>query len=173
MRNTTLPTDAPAEPNGDVEPGQPEVESATDDTLGEPGKAALDAERKRAKELDKQLREATKRLQQIEDAGKSDLEKTQARVAELEKNAAELLQLRAAITHKIPNDYLHLLTATDEDGLAKQAETIAKLVTAQQPQVPTFAPNPGQGQHQPSRPSGREQGKAEAERRFGKPATQS
>jgi hypothetical protein len=165
MRNTTLPTDAPAEPTDAVEPAQPEVDSATDDTLGEPGK--------RARDLDKQLREAKKQLQAIEDAGKSDLEKTQARVAELEKNAAELLQLRAAITHKIPNDYLHLLTATDEEGLAKQAETIAKLVTAQQPQVPAFAPNPGQGQHQPSRPSGREQGLAEAEKRFGKPATQS
>lgn len=174
MRNTTLPTEA--DPNtttdgGDptaTDPTTPGEPSATDDTLGEPGKAALDAERNQRRALEKQLREANKRLQTIEDAGKSDLEKAQARVVELEKDNAELLQLRSAIDHKIPKDYLHLLTATDEETLAKQAESVVKLLGAQQPQVPAFAPNPGQGHHQPSRPSGREQGKAEAERRFGK-----
>ena len=124
-------------------------EGASDkaDQLGEPGKAALNAERKARREAEKQLKALTDRLQAIEDKDKSDLERAQSRLAELEKQygeeRAQRLRLSVASQHSIPADYVDLLTATDEEGLEQQAARVAQLVKASS--APEFARNPGQG----------------------------
>lgn len=128
---------------------QPPQQEAPDtsDQLGEPGKAALSAERKARKEAERQLRELTTRLQAIEDKDKSELERAQARVSELEKQfgeeRAQRLRLSVASQHSIPAEYVDLLTATDEEGLEAQATRVAQLVKATA--APQFARNPGQG----------------------------
>lgn len=144
------------------------------ETLGEPGKAALESERKARKEAEKAAKDFEAKLKAIEDKDKSELEKAQARIAELEKEhgteRAQRLRLQTATEHAIPAEYLDLLTATDEESLQAQAEKIAALVTANGVRPPVALP--GQGQHQTTSPSGRERGLAEARKRFGdkKPA---
>ena len=60
-----------------------------------------------------------------------------------------------AVEYKIPDEYHHMLNATDADGLRKQAADLkafaeaahyAALTSQSTPPPPAFAPNPGQGQ---------------------------
>lgn len=143
-------TQAPEEQQEPIEQEVPQSQEGTSDKtdqLGEPGKAALSAERKARREAEKQLKELTSRLQAIEDKDKSELEKAQSRVAELEKQygeeRAQRLRLSVASQHSIPAEYVDLLTATDEEGLEQQAARVAQLVKASS--APEFARNPGQG----------------------------
>ncbi|GAA2774045.1 hypothetical protein [Saccharopolyspora taberi] len=143
-------TQAPEEQQEAPEQEAPQSqESASDktDQLGEPGKAALAAERKARREAEKQLKELTARLQSIEDKDKSELERAQSRLAELEKQygeeRAQRLRLSVATQHSIPAEYVDLLTADDEEALEQQAARVAQLVKASS--APEFARNPGQG----------------------------
>lgn len=148
----TEPTPAPADAPQQPAPTPPTATLSTpaDEPLGPAGKAALDAERKARKELERQLREANERLQAIEDKDKSELERTQARLAELEKNYAaeqqQRLRLQVATAHGISSDDLVLLTGTTEEELVAQATRIAELNAARAAATapPAFAPNPAQ-----------------------------
>lgn len=146
MGGSTPEPPAPVEPTAPATPATPPSAPATD-ALGEPGKAALVAERKRASDAEKLNKELEARLKTIEDKDKSELEKAQQRIAELEKEhgheRTERLRLAAASKHSIPAEYLDLLTGTDEAALEVQAVRLAELVKA--PKVPAFVPNPGQG----------------------------
>lgn len=120
--------------------------------LGEPGKRALEAERAARAEEARLRKAAEDRLQELEDKDKSELERLQGVHATLQKDhtekTSELLQLRTAVKHGIPDEHLHLLSATDEQTLAKQAESIKALMGAAPAggaTPPAFAPNPGQG----------------------------
>jgi flagellar motility protein MotE (MotC chaperone) len=151
MEDGAMPDDntQTPEPQDAPEEEQPQQQEAPDtsDQLGEPGKAALSAERKARKEAERQLKELTTRLQAIEDKDKSELERAQFRLAELEKQygeeKAQRLRLSVASQHSIPAEYVDLLTATDEEGLEAQAARVAQLVKASS--APEFARNPGQG----------------------------
>lgn len=119
-----------------TEPTEPTTEATTqgdpaDEPLGEPGKKALQAERERAKTLEKQLNEATAKLTEIEKAQLSELERAQADAQEARevaaKATAEALRFRIAAKHKISDEDAELfLTGTDEESLTKQAERLVE-----------------------------------------------
>lgn len=148
---------APAAPASPATPAPPVVTGGTppatgNEPLGEPGKRALEAERAARAEEARLRKAAEDRLQELEDKDKSELERLQGVHATLQKEhtekTSELLQLRAAVKHGIPDEHLHLLSATDEQTLAKQAESIRALMGATPAggaTPPAFAPNPGQG----------------------------
>ncbi|WHT21015.1 DUF4355 domain-containing protein [Crossiella sp. CA-258035] len=137
---------------GDPQPTPPaDPAPPANEPLGDAGKAALDAERKRAKEAEKRAKELEDRLKEIEDKDKSELEKAQSRLAELEQASssaeAKLRRYEIAAKHSIPADYMDLLTGSDVDTLESQAAKIATLVKAntEAQKLPAFAANPGQG----------------------------
>lgn len=118
--------------------------------LGEPGKAALEAERRDRKAAEKRAKELEERLQAIEDKDKTELEKAQARITELERNheteRAQRMRLQVATEHAIPAEFLDLLTGSDEEALKVQAERLATLIKGAPPVPPAPAgPLPGQG----------------------------
>lgn len=138
----------PAPPSVDPPPAtEPPKPPATGEPLGEPGKAALDAERKARKDAEKNVKDLEARLKAIEDKDMSELEKATARVVELEQNytteRATRLRLEIASEFEIGKDDLVLLTATDEDGLRVQAERVKARTDAAAGRPP--APLPGQG----------------------------
>ena len=122
-----------------VEPQGPATGDKSDKTndeetsaLGEAGKKALAAERDARKAAEKALREAQDQIKAFETERLSDLEKAQAAAKEWQEKAqaatAESLRYRIATKHGISDeDAETFLTATDEDGLTKQAERLKAL----------------------------------------------
>lgn len=143
------PTTDPAPPP--PPPAAPDVQPAPDPAqLGDPGKAALKAERVARGAAEKRATEAEARLREIEDAQKSDLQRATDRAAELERQLADSmkqsLRLRIATEHSIGADDLVLLTGGTEEELQAQAARIAALNAAQQAaaKLPAFAASPAQ-----------------------------
>ena len=136
-------SDAPAEPN---EPNEPAAQDdPADEPLGEGGKKALDAERQRAKDLEKQLNAATAKLTEIERANETALEKAQREANEAREAVAaataEALRFKVAAKHGITDEDAELfLTGTDEATLLRQA---ARLTERTAPTGPR--PDPTQG----------------------------
>ena len=131
------------EPN--TEPNvQPQGDPA-DEPLGEGGKKALQAERDRAKDLEKQLSAATAKLTEIERANETEAQRLQREAQEareaLPKGIAEAFREAAVTFGGISAEDAELfLTGTDKDVLAKQA---ARLVQQRTPTSPL--PDPTQG----------------------------
>lgn len=70
--------------------GQPAEDTQRDaDTLGDPGKKALDEERKARRAADKTVKDLQARLQQFEDANKSETDKLNDRATAAEQKANE------------------------------------------------------------------------------------
>jgi hypothetical protein len=119
--------------------------------LGDPGKAALSAERQARKAAEKELREAREQLTALNQQGMSELERANARAAQLEQEIvterAERLRAQVAVKYQIGQEDLVLLTGTSEEQLEAQAGRLAQLRNAQLPATPpppVFAANPGQ-----------------------------
>lgn len=117
--------------DGDGDGKATKTEPATGDgdgkPLGEPGKAALDKERKARQEAEKRARDAEKKVTQFEDANKSDLEKAASRAEQAEQRAQALIdrtvqaEIRAAATDSFadPSDaaaFLDLGSYAGDDG---------------------------------------------------------
>lgn len=70
-----------------------------DDTLGDAGKKALEAERKARRDADKLVADLQKKVKEFEDAGKTEIERAQNALAEAEKKAeaAEQRALRMEV----------------------------------------------------------------------------
>lgn len=143
------PADVPAaaSPTGTVNPEKPQSDS--DGDLGEGGKKALEAERKRAAKAERDLKAMQARLDEIEAAKLSDLERAQKQAteaaAEAEKARAEVLRFRIAAKHGITDEDAELfLTGSDEDTLTRQAERLsARAAEADKPRSPKPDPNQG------------------------------
>lgn len=136
------PTPAPPAPAAPVDNPTPQGEPAGDEPLGEPGKAALVAEREARKAAEKTAGEYATRLKEIETASLSDLEKAQRTATEAQEAAAkastEALRWRTAAKHGISDeDAETFLTGTDEATITRQAERLAALSAA-----PTTPPGP-------------------------------
>lgn len=119
--------------------GDPEV-------LGDAGKQALVAERKRADDAEKALKAASVKLQQIEDADKTELEKAQSRIKELEEANSTLtvdlsdrdktiLRLNTGIDEGLPKNLIARLQGEDEESIKADAVSLREL-------VPDSAPSP-------------------------------
>jgi hypothetical protein len=121
QETTSVETDAP-----DTAPA---VESDSEQ-LGDGGKKALDAERRRASAAEKQLKALQAQLADIEAAKLSDAERTalerDTAAAERDAARAELLRYKVATKFGIADEDVALfLTGTDEETLTKQAERLA------------------------------------------------
>jgi HK97 family phage major capsid protein len=120
-------TNAPANASEQiVTPGEP-----ADEQLGEGGKKALQAERDRAKELEKALNAATTKLGEIERANESTLEKAQREAQEAREAlpAGITAAFRdAAVTFGgiAEEDAELFLTGTDVETLKKQAARLVE-----------------------------------------------
>ncbi|WP_409186483.1 hypothetical protein F9C11_20530 [Amycolatopsis sp. VS8301801F10] len=138
------PTTPPAATGGATPPANP-----ADQPLGEAGLRALQAERDRVAQLERDLAASNQKVAEFEQAGMNDLQKAQAKVAELEQKlvteSTERLRLKAATDHGIPATHLHLLTAADEAALKAQAASVQELLTKAGVAATAPAPLPGQG----------------------------
>lgn len=140
------PTTAPAaEPTqATTDPAEPTQGDPAEEQLGEGGKKALQAERDRAKELEKQLNAATARLTEFERATETETQRLQREAQEAREAlpAGITAAFRdAAVTFGgiAAEDAELFLTGTDVDTLKKQA---ARLVE----RTPTSPlPDPTQG----------------------------
>lgn len=120
--STTEPTTEPTTPPATGDP----------DTLGDPGKAALAAERKAKRAAEKAAADALARVKELEDATKSDAEKLQARAEAAEKELAELrlgaLRREVADAKGIPAAMAGRLQGATRDELEADAAELAKLL---------------------------------------------
>lgn len=112
--------------NESAEPISMPSESAE---LGEGGKKALDAERRRASAAEREAKALKARLDEIEASQLSESEKAKKRADEAEARAlaaeAAALRWRVAAKHGISDEDAELfLTGTDEDTLNRQAERL-------------------------------------------------
>lgn len=97
--------------------------------LGDGGKKALDAERRRASAAEREAKALKARLDEIESAQLSESEKAKKRAEEAEARAlaaeAGALRWRIAAKYGISDDDAELfLLGTDEDTLTRQAERL-------------------------------------------------
>ncbi|MGX6513264.1 hypothetical protein [Rhodococcus sp. SJ-2] len=124
--------DDDGKPDADTDSGnKPDSE---DEQLGEGGKKALQAERARAKELEKKLAERDKadekaRLAKLDEKARAEAERDKA-AEEAEKARAELAIERAARKHGLTDDkdleLLEGIPADKVDALAKRIAATAK-----------------------------------------------
>lgn len=137
------PAPAPAPPSPQPAPPEP----PDDDKLGEGGKKALDAERARNKELEKELTKFRKAEQDKLDADKSEAEKRAA--AEERAAAAELRATRlevAAAKGLTPAQAKRLQGTTREELEADADQILIDFPVAAAPAGPTAPkPDPSQG----------------------------
>lgn len=125
------------------------------EALGDAGKQALVAERKRADDAEKALKAANVKLQQIEDADKTELEKAQQRISELEAANATLtsdlsdrdrtiLRLNTGIDEGLPKNLIARLQGDDEESIKADAASLRELVPDNTPS-PFPKADPSQG----------------------------
>lgn len=118
----------------------------TPDTLGDGGKAALQAERKARRDAEKAAAEALAKVKEFEQRDLSAQEKLAQQVQELEAKAAraeaEALRLRIAAETDLPADLHEFLVGSSEEELRAKAEKLkaATAASARRPQ-----PDPSQG----------------------------
>lgn len=125
------------------------------EALGDAGKQALVAERKRADDAEKALKAANLKLQQAEDADKTELEKAQSRIKELEAANATLtvdltdrdktiLRLNTGIDEGLPKNLIARLQGDDEESIKADAVSLRELVPDNTPS-PFPKADPSQG----------------------------
>lgn len=123
--------------------------------LGDAGKKAIDAERKRANEAEKAAKAAEAKLKEIEDANKSDIDKALARVSELEaantqlttelgKRDLTISRLNVGIDEGLPKNLIARLQGDDEDSIKADAASLRELIPDNTPS-PFPKADPSQG----------------------------
>lgn len=131
------PADPPADPPQGDPPADPPA--GPDDDLGDAGKRALAAERKRAKDAEKALKAANDRLAKLEEANQSEADKAiaaakaEGRTEALAEANGRLLhaEIKAAAAGRLqnPDDAIALLDLSDfspgDDGFDQQEITSA------------------------------------------------
>ncbi len=116
------------------------------EALGDAGKAALAAERKRANDAEKLAREAQARIKELEEKDATELEKATRRIKELEEaNQAlttdvatrdkTILRLNTGIDEGLPKNLIARLQGDDEDTIKADAASLREL-------IPDNTPNP-------------------------------
>lgn len=122
-----------------------------DEPLGEPGKAALVAEREARKTAEKELKALRGKVQEFEDRDKTELERAQAAVEaaarERDEATSALLRYEVAAEKGVPNDALPLLSGSTREELEAKADSILSLIKASKPGpvVPLEGKSPDRG----------------------------
>lgn len=128
-------TTSPASQPQDGAP-QPPASDARDEQLGDGGKKALDAERRRARDLEKALKAANDKLAVIEDAEKTELQRATdaATKAQQEAESArqELARERIARKHRLSDDDTALLSGSEEQMEALAARLASATIPPKQ-----------------------------------------
>jgi hypothetical protein len=113
--------------------------------LGDGGKKALDAERKRANALDKQLKAILAEREEAETAKLSELEKAKRAATEAATRLAEYerttIRQKVALEKGVPASLVARLQGDDEESLSADADALLALLNA--PTSPK--PDPSQG----------------------------
>lgn len=126
------------------------------DILGDAGKKALEAERKRANEAEKRLKEAAARIAEFEDAQRTEEEKREHELKTLreqieeerkQREAAErnLLIKSVAAEFNLPDELANRLVGDDRDALVEDAKQLQKLIKPSGPRKPAPVPEAGSG----------------------------
>ena len=138
------------------ENGDKQVQTGDPDALGDAGKKALDAERKRADDAEKALKASDARLQALEQEGLSDLDKARKEIetlkaanAQLESDASqkslEITRLNVGIDEGLDKRLISRLTGTDEESFKADAATLRELIPSDANQSPFPKADPSQG----------------------------
>jgi TolA-binding protein len=125
------------------------------EALGDAGKAALAAERKRANDAEKQAREAQARIKELEEKDATEIEKATRRIAELESANQTLttdlqtrdrtiLRLNTGIDEGLPKNLILRLQGDDEEALKADAASLRELIPDNTPS-PFPKADPSQG----------------------------
>ncbi|WP_102157699.1 hypothetical protein [Zhihengliuella halotolerans] len=105
-----------------------------DEKLGEPGKKALKAEREAHAKAKKELADANKKLQEIEDAKLSDTQRAEKEkndaIARAEKAERETWRLAALADHPVSKENRDLVVGTDEASYLASAKRISEMEAA-------------------------------------------
>ena len=119
--NTTEPTQVEAAET-------PVEEQPAEETLGDPGKKALAAERDARKAAERRFAEAEARLKEIEDANLSELQKAQRDAEEYRSKLASLqvenARSRIALEKGVPSDLIEFIVGEDEEQMAAKADLL-------------------------------------------------
>jgi len=132
----------------------PEAPKPDESTLGDPGKAALTAERKARTDAEKALKAAEARVKEFEDASKTDAEKASEELVAARKAAVDaglatadatgrLTRYEVAVEKQVPPHLVEFITgSTREDVEASVAKVLAAFGSSK-PTGPR--PDPSQG----------------------------
>lgn len=120
---------AVADPNASTATTDPIATDQSDsDGLGEKGKAALAAERKRANEAERANKDLQKRLKAVEDRDLSELDKAKRDAAEATERAnrfeRERMQAKVALEKGVPAGLADRLRGDTETEMAADADTL-------------------------------------------------
>lgn len=100
-----------------------------------------------------ELKKAAAKLEEIEAANATELEKAQKKAADLEAQLAETsaaaLRQKVAMEKELPAKLVPFLTATDEEGLIEQADTLLENL---KPETPDFDGGPREQAPEPLSP---------------------
>jgi hypothetical protein len=149
----TSPAPEPQQdPNAPPKHAAPDSDGATppdDDQLGEGGKKALAAERKRASDLEKELARYRKAEQDRADADKTELQKAADRAERAEKAAAEAaakaLRLEVAAEKGLNAKQAARLQGATREELEADADELLESFPSAPPAKGTPKPDPSQG----------------------------
>ena len=125
------------------------------EALGDAGKAALAAERKRANDAEKLAREAQARITELEQKDATEIEKATRRIAELEaanqtlttdlaNRDKTILRLNTGIDEGLPKNLIARLQGDDEESIKADAVSLRALVPDNNPS-PFPKADPSQG----------------------------
>lgn len=131
MSDEPAATADPAPATAGKEPSPPTAEEA----LGEPGKKALEAFKRRAREAEakvKELEPLAEKAREIEEENKTELQKAQDESNALKSENGDLkqqlLKLEVANTKGLPAALVPALTGKDKEQMESSADELLKLV---------------------------------------------
>jgi hypothetical protein len=106
----------------------PEADKETPEDLGEAGKKALTAERKRAAQAEKQAKELAARLKEIEDKDKSEVDKLRDELEAAKRDAEtarkDALRLKVGTDKGLPRTVAMRLQGDSEEEMAADADAL-------------------------------------------------
>lgn len=146
--NPTPPVEEPpVEPGTTGETATPEGTGTGEPDLGDPGKRAIEAERRARKAAEKAAADALKKIQEYEDRDKSEAQRAIERAEAAEARAAELeastLRMEVAQERGLtPAQAKRLVGTTREELEADAAELLRDFPVAKERPLP---PDPSQG----------------------------
>lgn len=137
----------PAEPAAKVDEA-PETPTPADEALGEGGKKALEAERARARDFERRLKELeplAAKAKELEDANKSEAEKTTERLTAAEKRAekaeGELLRLSVGLEKGLTPAQAKRLVGSTKEELEADADDLLTTFSGDKKAPSTRKPN--------------------------------